>query len=768
MGIIGFAVSYVLGALLAFKFSINFAIILIIATIILIIVEALFKKQFKLDKTVSILLFCAGILFTQLSSFPSSKDLNKYLNKYVTVTGRISEIPYPKGDNVSYVISTKTLNCSGKTVKIREKLLISADKYYKYGDTIIVTGFIDELPNKLNESGFDLKLYYKSKDIFFRMYALESGLSTEKIRDYSIYSLVTSLKNSISDLLAKYTSGDDYQILKAIITGERTDFSDDFDRLLVRTGTKRFFYPAFLHISLLMSIISLFKGVVRKRVRDIVSIFLLIIYAVAQSNHPVMIKTCILTSIMIAFKGRLGYLYFKDALGLLLLIIGIANPLMLYNACFITSVVASLLISSFYKFAFDKLSFIKNGYIRRSLALGLICNIGLLPLSAYYFSGITIYNIVFGMVFLPLTFVIMVVSVPLLLMLWIFGTAPLISELITTILWLYKKIPMLIDWLPFSYFTIPKPNLNGILAFYAGLYALRLYINKDKFRAQVAFTISLGLMIVLTFAQISRMGTMEIDFVNVSQGDGAIISIPYKNTILLDGGGGTAYNEEYNPGEDIYLPYLESKGVNIIDCAIVSHCHKDHIEGIVAAIENLTVRHLYMPKLLSDNKYGKLLTDAASRFGTKVHYVERDTVLRFKSGLIIDITVPKGSALLSEDENDTSILTKVSFGEVDALFTGDMSKLSEYNMLKYNEVKPAEILKVAHHGSKSSSTEEFINTVSPLISVISVGADNTYGHPADEVLLRLKNSRIYRTDINGDIKIIANKNGIKTVNTYKE
>ena len=122
---------------------------------------------------------------------------------------------------------------------------------------------------------------------------------------------------------------------------------------------------------------------------------------------------------------------------------------------------------------------------------------------------------------------------------------------------------------------------------------------------------------------------------------------------------------------------------------------------------------------------------------------------------------------MSKDENDTSLLINVSYGEFNCLFTGDMTKTAEKNLVRKNKVPRAEVLKVSHHGSKRSTCEEFYERVSPEYSVISVGEDNTYGHPNQETLDRISNSQVLRTDINGDIRIISDKKGNIKTHTFK-
>lgn len=163
----------------------------------------------------------------------------KYEGRYVTVVGRVCEIPQDseEDENVRYVIDVRKVN----NEKVRDKILLTSDNKLEYGDTVTFSGFINELPEKLNRNGFDYKKYYKKLGIFFKSYSSEVKLSDEVIKDYSPYAINNSFKNSISKLIDKHYKGDYNAIMKAVLIGDKKEFSDDFDKILTKTGTKRIF-----------------------------------------------------------------------------------------------------------------------------------------------------------------------------------------------------------------------------------------------------------------------------------------------------------------------------------------------------------------------------------------------------------------------------------------------------------------------------------------------------------------------------------------------
>ena len=282
--------------------------------------------------------------------------------------------------------------------------------------------------------------------------------------------------------------------------------------------------------------------------------------------------------------------------------------------------------------------------------------------------------------------------------------------------------------------------------------------------------ISGGLFLSLIISSILRIGTTDFIFVNVGQSEGSVIHTAYGATVIIDGGGGNGLSS-YNPGAYVFVPYLEAKGFCNIDAAFVSHFHQDHVQGVIDAVNNLHVKNVFcMPPDAEDKdamEWYNLLAASAEANGTKLVTIKENTEIRFDCGLVFDVYVPNSTVLKHGDENDASLLIKASYGDTDVLYTGDMTAFAESEFMKYNPRIDAEVLKVAHHGSVTSTTPEWTGTVSPDFAVISCGENNRYGHPADKTLQTLKSVRVLRTDTDGDIKITADKNKIRRVSIFK-
>ena len=254
---------------------------------------------------------------------------------------------------------------------------------------------------------------------------------------------------------------------------------------------------------------------------------------------------------------------------------------------------------------------------------------------------------------------------------------------------------------------------------------------------------------------------LDIQFMDVGQGDGIFIKADDGTTITIDGGS----SDVKNVAKYRMIPCIKASGTGVIDYAVITHADKDHISGIEEILnmntENgLTIRNLVMPHVsYEDEAYDKLLTAAKTK-GIQVLYIkEGDTM---KLGKVEIKCIHPDGKYISDNRNDYSTVLSLKYENFSALFTGDIPAEIEKSIINKIDNNYT-ILKVAHHGSKYSSDMEFLKKVMPAYSVISVGGDNSYGHPGTETINKLKslNSKILRTDLSGEIEIFSKENNME-------
>lgn len=243
-----------------------------------------------------------------------------------------------------------------------------------------------------------------------------------------------------------------------------------------------------------------------------------------------------------------------------------------------------------------------------------------------------------------------------------------------------------------------------------------------------------------------------VHFIDVGQGDSEFLQLPNGQNMLIDAG----TNEK---GSEV-VAYLNSQGVKKIDYLIATHPHEDHIGGMDDVINNFEIGNIYMPQVTHTTKSFESVLNAVKAKGMKITTGKAGLTVLDQEGLNISFLAPCNKGY--ESLNNWSIVTKVRFGNTSFLFTGDAEELSESEILESGQNLNTDVLKVGHHGSKSSTSTSFLKAVSPKYAIISAGKDNSYGHPHEEILRKLNknNITVYRTDIQGTIVISSDGHNI--------
>ncbi|MDU7241879.1 MAG: ComEC/Rec2 family competence protein [Clostridium sp.] len=249
----------------------------------------------------------------------------------------------------------------------------------------------------------------------------------------------------------------------------------------------------------------------------------------------------------------------------------------------------------------------------------------------------------------------------------------------------------------------------------------------------------------------SNKNTLQVHFIDVGQGDSILIQVNNKN-LLIDSGP--------NKSEDKLKKYLKELNISKFDYIIATHPHEDHIGNMSYIINNFDVLNFYAPKVENSTKAFETMVESLIRKDLKIKVLKANIKsIDLGKNIVVDVFSPLSNSY--EDLNNYSPIVKISYGNTSFLFTGDAEELSENEVLNAGFDLKCDVLKIGHHGSSSSTSEKFLKASNPSIAVISVGEDNTYGHPTDTVLSRLKETKIYRTDINGNIVITSDGLSLK-------
>jgi competence protein ComEC len=265
-------------------------------------------------------------------------------------------------------------------------------------------------------------------------------------------------------------------------------------------------------------------------------------------------------------------------------------------------------------------------------------------------------------------------------------------------------------------------------------------------------------------------GKLEVDVLDVGQGDSLFVVSPGGKTLLIDGGGAFGgfpareQNFGVDPGEEAVSPYLWSRGFKRLDVVALTHAHQDHLGGLIAILENFPVGQLWIGREVGSPALRRLEELARERRIPIEHEIRGKSFVW--NGVTGEFLWPEAATaeIALEARNDDSLVLRLHYRNRNILLPGDAEKQAEHAILEENRADSlqADVLKVGHHGGKNSTTLEFLAAVQPRVAIISVGEKNSYGHPSLELLERLQGAgvRILRTDRDGAVRMLTDGEGL--------
>ena len=412
------------------------------------------------------------------------------------------------------------------------------------------------------------------------------------------------------------------------------------------------------------------------------------------------------------------------------------------------------------------------------IVISVALQVGMIPLMAQYFHRISVIGFAANLPAVLLTGIIVPLGFAALCASLVWGTlghllGGVLVAMVGALLWS-------VNWFaraPWASYRVPSPPPLAVAAFFLATLACAAAVLASKRRiawiAGAVVLVAASLIAAYPFAPRLNPGRLEITVLDVGQGDSIFVAFPDGGTMLVDGGGlpGGTYIHGARPGidvgEDVVSPFLWSRGIRRINVVALTHAHEDHYGGLASVLRNFQIGQLWVGHDADSQGYRALLAEAQARNVRIVHRVKGDWF--DWAGVHLGVLWPPDDDPVRVASNNDSLVIRLTDGQQTMLLTGDIENPVERTLTSDGGPISADFLKVPHHGSKTSSTQDFLDAVHPRLAVISVGQDNTFGQPNAEVLDRIEQqgARVYRTDRDGAITTISDGHQV-TVHSFLE
>lgn len=737
----------VLGILYAYFIPNNFVFIFVVAFCICIILYKIYKLK-----------FCMGLwIFTIIGVFLTNLSNDTYILKdkeKVNVIGYVKNIEKTKNKYKLYV-SSKNINNENKKLNF---LVYTDDiKDIKNGALVNIYGTIRYPKSKTNPNGYDESLNFKINKISYKLYA-------EKIQIFGYKKLpkfMYDLKNKIFSIYDEILPETESSILKAMILGDKSYLDDDVIDAYRTSGIYHILSISGLHIGILAIFLTKIFKLISRRFGYIFVIVVLIFYCTFTGSNLSTVRATIMSTIVL-----IGYVIYKEpdflsSISLSAIICLLNNPYYIFDIGFLYS------YTSVFAIAFIGARFCNlyklNGIVK-AFVVSFFVTLAIKPITAYNFYNFTLLDCFFNILIIPFMSIVVIISFLTTIVGMIsLPIAKFLIGIVYYILRLFMYMCKVIELIPFNNIIIGKPSILVIL----GVYLMLIFIGYAIYDRHIVYKrkkfITIGMCIFILFTSISIFipKKSKIVMLDIGQGD-SIVGIG-KISFLIDGGG----SKNFSTGDNIIIPYLKSEGINRLNFVFVSHNDTDHIGGIIDIIGKVKIDYLFMPINNSLDENYNLLISKADENDIPIYYLKSGDNIVVNDNISFEILHPN-IKFNGEDDNNNSLVINYKFNDKNILFTGDIEKEAEQFLVENNLLPTVDILKVAHHGSKTSTTKEFVEKVSPKVALISCKNNNKYKHPHSETLKVLTddNINIYRTDKQGAITIYFENDKIKimTVN----
>lgn len=725
--------------------------------------------------------------------------LRDYEGRIITVEGSVLSVE-DKKTYLRIMLKPEIWKCEGRSGTSRQKLIVNLsfplskhgenessireEKNELIGKRISIKGRFS-LPDAARNPGlFDYKLFLKTRGVSGIISAVESHIEVVGER-FALASAPGKLKAYFASSLDSHMGTDAKALLLGILFGDKTMIDEDIYESFQRNGCAHILSVSGIHVSIIYIYISKLFRNRRSPWGSACALALLLFYAALADFSPSVVRAVVMIAIHILSKHLHRRYDFLCCISFSALLMLIFNPFYLFNLGFQLSYLAVFTLAFALPLAENKIG--KIGDIRRFgryvavlrlFAPVFVIQIGMAPATAYYFMYfsasaffINLPVIAISSLVVPSGVCLALISISPAAEIFLGPGAAFIEVMIRIMIGLNQFA----GGLSVSSMNVIAPSVFIIGLYYGFFFYLTsegFWIMRQKKRIEMISLICICIVFLSSVlpvitGEISRKGDMV--FVDVGQGDCIHLKTPSGKNVLIDGGG----HADYDTGKKILMPYLLKNGINKVDLALVTHLHQDHYGGIASLAGLMPVNKLaiYEGNILKED----LLMADTGLAKEDLLFVTAGDKITIDKNVFLEVLYPGEMSAEAyreimadeEDENLSSLVVRVSYKGVFVLVTGDMGfegekLLMDSNLPQNPEALRADILKVGHHGSRFSTSSDFMGAVDPRVAIIQVGKNN-FGHPHPDTIeiISKKGIMIFRNDEQGAVILNVKENGVR-------
>ncbi len=734
----------------------------ICASVTLGVIIATWKKDSgTVAKILStIIFFIIGAVNFYLTDNLPANDISKFEGQTVKIFGTIRDEPQIKifpneTTQQRFIVEVEKVGknpASGAMIVTSYYKPDESLKPARIGDKISAEGKIKFIINYKNPGQIDTATRLKSDGITARMSAGKNGVEIEQVEGsfwIKFLRFVAAIREHYKESMAGVMSKEDAAAIFAMLFGGYAGLNPELVEDFVTTGIVHILSVSGSHMSLLAAATAALCLLLKlpRWLTLILGIFVIGTYTFLSGMLPQVVRSAFM-GILVFVGTALQYETISarfltlTALGML-----INQPLLIFDISFQLSFAST---AGLLYIAPDLRIFMRElpRWFSTPAAMTLSAQIASLPIIIWYFNQVSLSSVFANVFVMPLLEIVIVGGL-------LGGLVALIIPFLGKIFFVAESLIFgagadlnkLFANLPFSAVQVPTLGLAAGFIYYLALIFRR---------AEILFL----LIILLAVNFFKAGGDLEVSFVDVGQGDCCVVITPNRKCLIFDTGG--VREKTFDVGGRVVIPYLKHENIFSVDTIFLSHVHEDHSGGAGTIIKKMPVREIITANE-SKSEYAAVFGISPQKLNN-LRAGSQGEIFKIDGVEIKILYAPKVGT-----GNEISNVYKISYGAVSFLITGDLVKEIEADILRQNINVQSTVLKVAHHGSKTSSSEEFLKAVNPKVAVICVGYGNNFNHPRAEVLENLEkvNAKIYRTDKDGLIKFKTDGKNL-TVKTFNQ